>query len=294
MHFEIYNHWLKTDELLDPEEEVQPRGAAAASHPLNVSNLSLSYMSSIEMFLVERYANGRQVTLNDIRIHMKLRNNVNLSKDLIRRMLRLKGYRWRRAVIKPDVDYEVQKSRMLKYMMRYSAALNDPNALLVYVDESYVHQNHHANYGHFTDKAGAATSEIAYSKSRGSRFIILHAMTQHGLLHNATHPSVLALDEKTRGDLFFSCATAECVMKDMVSDNGDYHNTMKSEVFMAWVERRLIPAFQTMHPGKKMVLVLDNARYHHARTNEDETPPEKMNKQQSTGTTIDGNRNNNR
>ena len=36
-------------------------------------------------------------------------------------------------------------------------------------------------------------------------------------------------------------------------------------MFMRWVENKLIPVFKKLYPGKRMVLVADNAPYHHKR-----------------------------
>ena len=44
----------------------------------------------------------------------------------------------------------------------------------------------------------------------------------------------------------------------------DYHDTMDSTFFMYWVRNRLVPAFRAKYPGKKCILMLDNAPYHHA------------------------------
>ena len=44
---------------------------------------------------------------------------------------------------------------------------------------------------------------------------------------------------------------------------GDYHDNFDGHVFMLWVEKRLTPAFEACFPGKLMILVLDNAKYHH-------------------------------
>jgi len=38
------------------------------------------------------------------------------------------------------------------------------------------------------------------------------------------------------------------------------------------MENRLIPAFKVQHPGKKMILIMDNAKYHHARGKDWFTP----------------------
>ena len=40
---------------------------------------------------------------------------------------------------------------------------------------------------------------------------------------------------------------------------------MDSDNFMRWVRDNLVPSFEARYPGKRMVLVLDNAPYHHKR-----------------------------
>jgi hypothetical protein len=47
------------------------------------------------------------------------------------------------------------------------------------------------------------------------------------------------------------------------SRSGNYHDNMKSDMFMKWVVEKLLPSFEKLHPGKKVVLLLDNAPYHH-------------------------------
>ena len=40
---------------------------------------------------------------------------------------------------------------------------------------------------------------------------------------------------------------------------------MNSDIFTKWVDWRLLPSFNKKYPGKKMILVADNAPYHHKR-----------------------------
>jgi len=53
------------------------------------------------------------------------------------------------------------------------------------------------------------------------------------------------------------------------SADSDYHKNMDSDTFMDWIANRLVPAFEAKYPftedGKKMkmILVMDNAAYHH-------------------------------
>ena len=49
------------------------------------------------------------------------------------------------------------------------------------------------------------------------------------------------------------------------SHKGDYHNNMASDIFIKWLMEGLFPTFERLFPGKKMVLVCDNAPYHHKR-----------------------------
>ena len=43
---------------------------------------------------------------------------------------------------------------------------------------------------------------------------------------------------------------------------------MDGEMFEKWLEIRLIPAFTAQFPNKKMILVMDNASYHHELNHE--------------------------
>ena len=47
--------------------------------------------------------------------------------------------------------------------------------------------------------------------------------------------------------------------------DGDYHDNMNGSIYMQWLNNRLLVAFNKRYPRQKMVLVLDNASYHHPR-----------------------------
>ena len=49
------------------------------------------------------------------------------------------------------------------------------------------------------------------------------------------------------------------------SHTGDYHDNMNSDMFMKWVQEKLVTIFKLKYPGKKMTLVADNVPYHHKR-----------------------------
>lgn len=66
-------------------------------------------------------------------------------------------------------------------------------------------------------------------------------------------------------ELYHSCALIfnEVCVDDITP--ADYHDTINGEKFIGWMQQRLFPTFQQLYPGKKMHLVLDNAKYHHHR-----------------------------
>ena len=46
---------------------------------------------------------------------------------------------------------------------------------------------------------------------------------------------------------------------------GDYHKNMNEKNFEKWVRKRLIPSFEKCCPEKRMIVVMNNAPYHHIR-----------------------------
>jgi hypothetical protein len=128
-------------------------------------------------------------------------------------------------------------------------------AIIVYVDESYIHAHHSSNKGWFHP-----SNRDVIGDDDGKRLIILHAMTDNGLL---AVPETVASNWLSEPAL-----TAELVFEEVLEDgqdDSDYHNTMTGAKFVAWLRNRLLPTFAELHPGKKMFLVLDNASYHKPR-----------------------------
>ena len=56
--------------------------------------------------------------------------------------------------------------------------------------------------------------------------------------------------------------TCEMVFRGKVG-KGDYHANMDGDMFMRWINERLVPTVQHKYPGKQVFLVMDNAPYHH-------------------------------
>lgn len=88
----------------------------------------------------------------------------------------------------------------------------------------------------------------------------MHAITRFGLLTTWEDGSpTIAIHDVQREAL-----NAELVFEGHYAD-GDYHKNMDGDVFNSWLRTRFIPTFKRLFPGKKCILVLDNAAYHHAR-----------------------------
>ena len=89
-------------------------------------------------------------------------------------------------------------------------------------------------------------------------------MTMHGFLCGPDgEPLRYDVDEWTTG----AYPTCEMVFRAKYATKihiKDYHDTMTGEFFMYWIEKRLTPSFEARYPGKNMILVLDNAPYHHS------------------------------
>jgi hypothetical protein len=99
-------------------------------------------------------------------------------------------------------------------------------------------------------------------------------MTEHGLLvaddeavditddltvpHNSAEYIYRYVEAKDKDD------ESPATRKDKVDDKDEYHHNVNSELYLKWLANRCIPAFKAKFPGRKMILVIDNASYHDA------------------------------
>ena len=157
-----------------------------------------------------------------------------------------------------------------RYILEYAALLKEERLgriVLVWMDESYIHAGYCKGTGWGIYKDGQVVNNRAHGTDKGKRIIILHAMTRKGML---AIPGVTPSD-----NLSERCASAAIVNAKLSAEGGDkedYHDTLDGEKFCQWVKNRLLPAFEALYPRKKMCLMLDNAKYHHARGLEWVTP----------------------
>jgi len=246
-----------------PKPDTSKCGRGNLEHPLNSLNTDAygpSYPAELLMHKLVDFQKTDGATVTATTIAAELRNDLNLIVDrsTVRRWLRALGYRWRHKRYVGGMKPQAKNARIRQFILEYAQAIMDEmngKAVIVYMDESFIHAHHAHKMGWFHK-----SSRDVIGDDDGKRLIILHAMTDHGLLAVPDATGTNWLNEPA--------FTAELVFDEIFEDGkdeDDYHNTMTGVKFVAWLRNRLLPTFAEMYPGKKMYLVLDNASYHKAR-----------------------------
>jgi transposase len=239
------------------------RGRGSPSHPLHSSNTD-EYGPSLEAELLmhelihAQKTEGVSVTSTTLAAELRGRLGVSVDRSTVRRWLPALGYRWRHKRYVGGMKPQAKRVRIRQFIVEYAAALAEEEAgraIVVYVDESYIHAHHASKKGWFHP-----SNRDVIGDGDGKRLIILHAMTDSGLL--------AVPDEIASNWLSEPALTAELVFEEVLEDgqdDSDYHNTITGAKFVAWLRNRLLPTFGELYPSKKMILVLDNASYHKPR-----------------------------
>jgi len=267
-----YQQWWETGELLEPDTSQQ--GSGNPQHPRHAGSVSFEAILEIHRILAD--AKLKNEFMPARKLKKKLEWNVTVRQ--IQRLLKQLGYKWKRKRCIGRMTKEQQAQRTRSFISQYSAALKEEelgSAIIVYIDESYIHCSHQFQYcwALSSDPQGHHTKA---APGKGKRLIILHAMTKDGLLH---------MEQRGRNtdpltnDVSNSFPSCEFIFEAAL-DSENFHKNMNSTVFMQWVRNRLMPTFQRKYGHRmKMILVLDNARYHHPR-HPDWISPNQMNKEQ--------------
>jgi len=207
------------------------------------------------------------------------------------------GWHW--GKIKPrktkgDLD---RRDVIAAYLRDFGRALKlerEGHAVLVYTDESYLHQNHcPGNSWISKDKDGNIVDRVT---SKGRRLIMLHAITKDGplvtmddqpdggypietLQWKASERARVETDTPHPIDGEDGKALTAELLWVAQSHSGDYHDNvrmlmhinsasctipdsfslqMNSDMYLRWVKNRLLPTFEKLYPGKQMILIQDN------------------------------------
>jgi len=245
------------------EPDTSQRGRGNPQHPLHSSNTeeygpSLKAEQLMHELIHKQKTEGISITSTIITAELREQMGIAVDRSTVRRWLNALGYRWRNKHYVGGMKPRAKNARIRQFILEYAAALAEEQAgtaIIVYVDESYIYAHHASKKGwfHLNDRD-------VIGDDNGTRLIILHAMTDSGLL---AVPATIASNWLNEPAL-----TAELVFEEVLEDgqdDSDYHNTMTGVKFVAWLRNRLLPTFAALYPGKKMFLVMDNAGYHKAR-----------------------------
>ena len=127
--------------------------------------------------------------------------------------------------------------------------------VIVFTDETKIHQNHSPGTS-WVNK----TREVGKTTSKGKRLIVLHAITMGGFV-SLLNVDGEGIEEHGLTGSKEPAKTAEWIWKANKKFK-DHHENMDGAGFEWWLNNRLVPAVEFLFPGKKMILVMDNASYH--------------------------------
>ncbi|CAM9976181.1 unnamed protein product [Ectocarpus sp. 8 AP-2014] len=266
----INNHWWDHRQLY--ETTAAGRGKTAKKDD-GRRRLTEAQEDQLREFINDEHKAGHQVFRRTVAEWMHRTCNMEQpSNRSAGGLLSRLGYKRRRGRIKtPPLNAErlARIRRFLVEMDMAKAAEDAGLAVIVYMDESFVHQAHGSPYSYFpSDEDGVVQDGIGRTTGKGLRMIMVHAITKWG-------PLAKLCDEFPIEEGWFKETgsgkkemeyeeTAEFLWQAKLA-KGDYHAAMTDSMFMEWLEHRLSPAFNATpeFEGKQMILVLDNASYHH-------------------------------
>jgi len=248
---------LFTATALLPAPSTAHRGTGNPTHPLHSpAEPSLEAELLIHRRLEAVKERNLYESSTTLRAALRFELGVDVSQRTMLRWLHELGYVYGAKRFVGAVRPACRFARMRRFIREYAKALRaqqDGEAVIVYMDESYVLSRHCGKLLWYSPSS-STQNEVQGDDSGGLRLMIVHALTRDGMLET---PGAIATNLLTE-----QVPTAELVFETLGSSD-DYHSAMDGGRFLLWLRNRLLPAFETRHPGRRMCLVLDNAAYHH-------------------------------
>ena len=236
------------------------RGRGNPSHPLHSpSEPSLEAEQLIHRRLEAVKSTNLYESSTTLRAALRFELNVDVSERTMLRWLHALGYSFGDKRFVGAIKPACRHARMRQFINEYAAALReqqDGRAIVVYMDESYVHDRHCSKTLWYS-KSSPTLNQVQGDDTGGHRLMIVHAMTRDGMLEQPGAVATNLLSERV--------PTAELIFETLGASDDDYHTAMDGERFLLWLNNRLLPAFHARYPGQRMQLVLDNAPYHTIR-----------------------------
>jgi len=166
-------------------------------------------------------------------------------KSSLRSILKTLGFTWRRTQNnrKLLIEHEDIREKRITFL-RQIKRFREQGRPIIYLDETYIHSNHHASLSWSDNSTKGFRAPI----SKGDRLIIIHAGGEQGFVPNAL------------------------TIWKANSHSGDYHDNVNTDMFIKWLNERLLPNLEP-----RSVIVIDNAPYHNTQV--DKAPTTKSRKQ---------------
>ena len=167
------------------------------------------------------------------KVHAEIKSNISYlgGRETLRKVMKKIGFRY------ADVNgrkFLMERSDVTsaRYMfLREMRAHIDSGKNIVYLDETWINQNHTVSKC-WVDSTSEKAQGVRVPTGKGGRWIILHAGSKHGFVPAAA--------------LIFEAKNV-----------GDYHDQMNAETFEKWFQAQLLP---NIPPSS--IIVMDNASYH--------------------------------
>ena len=264
--FKATKSWLNGTDAQPVLKEQKKRGRGAAEFKRRYGDqfMTIKYHHAVAILEYVTLANkqrGGMVTIGRIQAHLLEKFGKLFKKGSIKYCLKNRlGIRFTDAG-KPKITFTPERKRSaIVFCKNFDEALKLERAgthVIVYMDESYCQGNHRPRR-----VWKRKDEDVTRCRGKGALTIIVHAITSDGFLCGIDGDRY-DVDEWTTGPH----PTTEMVFRAKYATKNkikDYHDTMDGEFFLYWVKHRLEPAFTAKYPGKKMILCLDNAPYHHS------------------------------
>jgi transposase len=250
----LWNSFLATEKV--PEPDTSNCGAGSPLHSNHSSALTLDIECAIHRIIQNYNKNNGFCSTPMIVSSLFNELGVNVPIATMKGWLHELNYQFGRSRTYGPMELSARKARTVDYIKQLSLAkkLEDSdNYLICYMDESYVNLNHKIQYTWYSKKSEIG-NEVGGKPGKGERAIIIHAITKFGLLGGE-------IDNNNLGEIMQS--SQHIFTGGYIGE--DYHKNMNSDLFINWINNRFISSFNHAFPGKKCVLILDNASYHHTK-----------------------------
>lgn len=252
------------------------RGSSAPEAKQSINTkINSDILLEIAKFVDDNHVKGKAVVSRDIVALLFTKYQIKIHRTTAARAIAKLGLSWTPIKSAKRTFSSHRKKAIRDYLIalnRYVKGIENgtSDCVFVFTDESYININHGQKRS-YLPKNQQDENTITRKSGRGRRLIMLHAITVDGPLAEIDAQTGFPIDDlKWRGDTPHSTKQPDSKMTAELlwmanSSTGDYHDNMNSDNFMKWVKEKLVPCFKKKYPRKKMVLVADNAPYHHKR-----------------------------